>query len=205
MSKAIIITLERKVERQLNAAHMKLHLEALGIDTEILPATDYQTPAYRKINIAASGDQPIPLTPGEVACAWSHIRACHRVVELGEPAFVIEDDCLLLRDLSEVNTDPHYHFLSLSHWDPKDPASNKFLTTREYPNYVATEGLPYGTQVYYITPEAANNFVAYADPVRWPSDVALRQASVQGIIPTHLARQPAGIQHPFIKSHIGRR
>ena len=201
---AILITLQRLVERRVNAYYLAEKLRAAGIEPFEMGATDYQHMDFRNIEWAPQKAMLVPLTAGELACAWSHIQACKWIVLQDEPMFVIEDDCHLLYPLNEVKLEGVEHFLSLSHWAPEDPG-NKFEMLEDYPQSQLVRGLPYGTQVYYMTVEGAKAFLTHALPVRWAADVALNQLSCQGHLKTLLSKRPAGIQHPVIESHIGRR
>ena len=202
---AILITLQRKPERKLNASMMRSQLEKQGFDVTEMPATDYQTRSFREVEFAASKDSPGSVLPGELACTWSHIRACKMVVESGRSAFIIEDDCLLLRPLKDVNVDQVPEFLQLSHWAPEDLNNQRFEVLEELEGMKRVQGLTYGTQVYYVTPLGAQKILDHAPPVNCAPDVALHILSIEGKLNTMLANEPAGIQHPLLDSHIGQR
>lgn len=202
--KAIIITLQSRPERRLNAFHMAESLRALGIDVVELPATDFSGQDFREIDYASREQLEQPMTAGELACAWSHYRACMQVVETGQPAFIIEDDAHLLYPLDEVVLEGVTEFLALSCWDARyQRALPDVVEPGE--DFDLVRGLPYGTQCYYVTPAGAMVVAGSIRPIRWPSDVALDNLSRSGILRTHLAKKPVAVQHGLLASHIGTR
>lgn len=203
--KVLIITLQRKVERRLNAFYLASSLTDQGFEVEEFPATDFTSPDFRDIKIAPAHEANCQMTAGELACAWSHIRAYQAILESGEPAFIVEDDAHLSAPLADVDISEVPHFLSLSCYDSSDPNQELFETLEEGETDSQVLGLPHGTQCYYVTPEGAEALLGLLVPVKWPSDIALSRASQKGVIVTQLIKEPLAVQHPVIESHIGQR
>ena len=94
--KVYVISLRRATERR---RYIETHLTALGLDYEIVDATDYQqlTPAdfATLVDQQAAAANPY-LTKGVQACALSHAKVCERVAAGPDRvALVLEDDAAL--------------------------------------------------------------------------------------------------------------
>ena len=204
--KAYIITLLDRPERVANAEAIAAQLRISGIEPVILPATRRDGQEFSKIDYVASNSLDRPMTAGELACAWSHYRACEIIADSGEGGFVFEDDARLLRDLATVELDGVIHILSGSAWDPKHQREGFAITHTDLKRRVhRTTGLPYGTQGYYLTPMGATILTRHLAPIRWASDIALDRLSKHGILQTQLAVDPWAVQSGDIQSYIGQR
>lgn len=116
------------------------------------------------------------LTPGDVGCSLSHLRAYERIVAEELPAVVlVEDDVEPTPALGDVL--PHLDVLP-SDWDVVTFHS-LFDSSRPVPvgdrrvgayRVCRYERVPFGTQCYLITLEAARRLVAVGYPVRLPAD-----------------------------------
>jgi glycosyl transferase family 25 len=203
---AFIITLVDQELRLRNAEAMAFRLLQQGLNPTIMPATRLGSREFSEIDYAASKSLERPMTAGEIACSWSHYLACKLILESGQSGFVFEDDARLLRDMSAVNLEGVEEILSGSAYDPNCQRDGFVtLSTNWERGHHYTEGLPYGTQGYFLTVEGAKVLVENLLPIRWASDVALDRLSKNGILQAQLAIEPWAVQHGDIQSHIGPR
>ena len=203
---AYILTLVDQEPRLRNAEAMAFRLIQQGLNPVIVPATRLGGREFSEIDYAASKSLERPMTAGEIACAWSHYRACKMILDSGQPGFVFEDDARLLRDISTVNLEGVEDLLSGSAYDPNNQHDGFTTSSTNWERgYHHTVGLPYGTQGYFLTVEGARVLVENLLPIRWASDIALDRLSKTGILQTQLAIEPWAVQHGDIQSYIGPR
>ena len=200
--KAIIITLTDRVERAANAARLLVALGSQGISGEILVAETPNTYQFREIDYAASKSLEQPMLAREISCSWSHYLAYRRIIEMGEPALILEDDAYLLNPIGSVDFEGVEHVMGCSRWSEADH-HDPFEVLETEPTRQLVRGLPYGTQCYYVTVEGARLLLEHLLPIRWACDLALGRLSSQGLIKTYLSTIPLAVQHPDIESSIG--
>ncbi|MYB34298.1 MAG: glycosyltransferase family 25 protein [Gammaproteobacteria bacterium] len=93
-----IINLETSTERRL---HMQEQMAALGLDYRIFPAVNGDLLTQDEIDEIYSADTALSrrgrhLSPGEIGCAFSHIRLYQEILDNDIEAMVIlEDDALV--------------------------------------------------------------------------------------------------------------
>ena len=120
--KAYLINLDRSPDR---LAEADAQLRAAGVAYERVPAVDGRTLGWAGLRGRVSrfrfflvhGRLP---TPGEVACACSHLEAYRRLLASGEgAALVFEDDAALDPDAFRAKDDPAAdRFLFQTHRSP---------------------------------------------------------------------------------------
>jgi glycosyl transferase family 25 len=201
-----IITLIDRDDRLAHAENLALGLVSQGFSPTLLSATRLEGREFSEIRFGDSRFYDQPMTAGELACAWSHYRACRAVLESGEGAFILEDDAVIPRDLTKVYVGGVTHLLSGSYCDHNILRhSYEIKSTHFEYGYHRTVGLPYGTLGYYLTVEGARVLTEHLLPIRWASDIALDRLSKAGILQTQLAIEPWAVQHGEITSYIGPR
>lgn len=203
--KALVITLMHDEARLQHAEDLCHVLKDKGVDAEIFPATRYDGPEFSKIVYAGSYSLDRPMTAGEIACAWSHYKACERLVNLQCGGLIFEDDARII-DLPKWVEFETEHLLSGSAYDPNTQHDTFAILSSDRARAMhKTLGLPYGTQSYYVSAAGARVLRDNLLPIRWASDVALDQLSKLGILKTELAMVPWAVQSGDIKSYIGQR
>ena len=99
------------------------------------------------------------MTKGEIGCILSHINAWRVVSITGEPAIILEDDGVILRDdyetLAEEGLSNH-DFIYLSH---KEMSGDKTIVNPEF----FTGPFLYWANAYALTPKVAKALLAYFD------------------------------------------
>jgi len=102
--KIILINLARASDRR---EKMSAQFKSLGVDFEILEATDGRLLTAEQRNLVDNGARrkitPYPLTDNEIGCWISHRRSMQRLLDSGETmAAIIEDDAALSPEFADV-------------------------------------------------------------------------------------------------------
>lgn len=203
--KALVITLVNQEDRRLHAEELCSVLRDKGVDAEVFAATPFNGPEFSKIIYAGSYSLERPMTAGEIACAWSHYKACEKLVNLRSGGLIFEDDARLIDTPNWVGLDTE-HLLSGSAYAPEQQRDGFSILSSNWVRAThKTLGLPYGTQGYYVSAEGARVLRDNLLPIRWASDVALDRLSKLGTLKTELAMAPWAVQSGDIKSVIGQR
>lgn len=155
--KSLLINLKRRRDR------LEYFLEANGhllSDIDLIPAVDGRELDIEGLNsMGFDTDKdwrdPIrktKLTRGEVGCFLSHWKAWERVVELGEPAIIFEDDAILGDRFDEARTRillEEHDLLYLAHREMQPEHARPIDDELQVPHY------PYWCCAYAVTPRAA--------------------------------------------------
>jgi GR25 family glycosyltransferase involved in LPS biosynthesis len=180
-------------------------LQDKGVDAEVFAATPFNGREFAKIIYAGSHSLERPMTAGEIACSWSHYKACEKLVNLRCGGLIFEDDARLIDAPNWLGFDTE-HLLSGSAYDADHQWDGFSILSSDRARAThKTLGLPYGTQGYYVSAEGARVLRDNLLPIRWASDVALDRLSKLGILKTELAMIPWAVQSGDINSYIGQR
>lgn len=168
----LVISLERSIERR---ERVKEQLNKISIQWDFLNAVD----GYALPKMPASYDcakvkrlQGYELTPGEVGCFLSHIKAWEACIAAQRPTLVFEDDFILgpnfeavLLDLLEIPNE--WDLVRLSGiYKTKD----SLLVQRGLYDLVQNLGDPCGTACYLLNPHAAQVLINNAGNIYQPVD-----------------------------------
>lgn len=168
--KALIINLAGAGDRM---AFMAAEMQALGLPYERIEAVTPQT-------LQPSADNAVwrrwqrPLRTTEMALCASHMAAWRRVMELGEPCLVLEDDALLATETAS--------FLAavaklgdVDHVSLETRSRKKVVARNAYPG-VAMRRLwqdRTGSAAYVVFPEGARKLLDHASQMGGPSDAVI--------------------------------
>ena len=185
--RCILINLKRaKARREAMAA--KLH--DLGIDYEIMQATDWQRLTdedWKWVDIMGREKQGrFPLPRGAIACAISHHRALTDMIENGDDMVaVFEDDIAISPELGQVlasieHTDHEFDIIFL-HWNRMDKAFIPVCRLCNHCRLGIVKFSDWGAQGYVITRKAALGFLKYFPRVVHHADHALHACWEHGL------------------------
>ena len=192
-----VISLERSIERrakvaeQLNKTEIKWQfLDA--VDGYALPA---MPPSYKKLKVKRL--QGYELTPGEVGCFLSHIKAWESCVQNQLTTFVFEDDFLVNANLEKVIDDlleiaDQWSLIRLS---GIYETQHEVLAKRSTYNLVQNFGEPCGTAAYMVQPTAAKILLENAVDIYEPVDHYLEHRTKHGITCLAAKPYPVGLAH----------
>ncbi len=194
--KAYLINLDRSPERLTEA---DAQLRAAGVAYERVPAVDGRALGRAGLRGRVSrfrfflvhGRLP---TPGEVACACSHLEAYRRLLASGEgAALVFEDDAAL---------DPDAFRNALARVEARfDPATPELFLLCDHEGADKAEAIvPAGdacfAECYVVTAAAARRLLALNDPVRAATDAwahwAARGVAVLKVLPAACRQRGVG-------------
>ncbi|WP_298284426.1 glycosyltransferase family 25 protein [Acidocella sp.] len=170
-----VVSLKRSPERR---AAMSERLAALGLEFCFIDAIDGQDPlpahAYdRRKRLRVYGTE---LSPYEIACGLSHVKACQAVAASGAAmGLIIEDDVELAPDLPRVlgaiaKLERRFDIIRLA---GKRPRPAKLVAPLAGRGLARLFGGACGSQAYVITNAAARRFAEYALPMTQQIDVLL--------------------------------
>jgi len=179
----LVISLERSTERRDRVQHeLKntfLHWEFLdavdGFALKELPKS-YDQAKVRRL-------QGYELTPGEIGCYLSHMKAWDHCVEQNRLTLVFEDDFVINGDLKKV-------LESLAQMDQKwslvrlaalYETEQRLIDRREGIELVENKGDPVGAAAYLIKPSAAMRLIKYSSAIYEPVDHYLEHYSKHGV------------------------
>ena len=199
--RAFILTLMNNQVRRLNASYLQERLHECGFHPELHPALSYTDIRFRDVNVALDAK----LTAGEIAAAHSHRTLQQKIIDIGEPAFILEDDAWF-------KNPPHpdwfvgvEHIMTCGTFPHDDPGCPRVEFTEDGPKRFKTVGMPWGMHGYYLTPEGARVLVDHTDPIRVQADVITHDLSLEGKLKTYVAKDCCIGQHDLITSFIGDR
>ena len=197
-----VISLERSTERR---KRVEEQLNKTSIAWSFLNAVDgYAHPAmpesYKPSKVNRL--QGYELTPGEVGCYLSHIKAWDSCLDRQKITLVFEDDFVLsprfeavLGDLMEIS--PEWDLVRLSGIYKTE---DQVLTHRDSYNLVQNLGEPCGTAAYLLNPRAAQTLLENTSDIYEPVDHYLEHFKKHGI--RCLAAKPYPVELAHTKSTI---
>lgn len=178
-----VISLERSLDRR---QRVKEQLAKTGIHWTFLNAVDgyalsKMPPSYNKDKVKRL--QGYELTPGEVGCYLSHIKAWQACVDNQKTTLVFEDDFLLEPGFDSVLSD----LLAIHKaWDLVRlsgiyETENCLLESRETYELVQNFGDPCGTASYILNPQAACILLKNSPDIYEPVDHYLEHFKKHGL------------------------
>jgi glycosyl transferase family 25 len=178
-----VISLERSVDRR---KRVEEQLNKTNIQWNFLDAVDgYALPqmpsSYQKSKVKRL--QGYELTPGEIGCFLSHIKAWDLCLKNNTTTLVFEDDFLVGENLEVVIED----LLSIAdHWSLVRlsgiyETNHQILINRPSYGLVKNLGEPCGTAAYMIQPEAAKILLQSVADIYEPVDHFLEHYSKHGL------------------------
>lgn len=192
-----VISLERSKERRAKVAEQ---LNKTGIEWKFLDAVDgYALPAmppsYRRAKVKRL--QGYELTPGEVGCFLSHIKAWELCVQNQLTTFVFEDDFLVNSNLEDVIDDL---LVNADQWNLVRlsgiyETNHEILMQRSGYALVKNLGEPCGTAAYMVQPEAAKILLDNATDIYEPVDHYLEHHTKHGLTCLAAKPYPVGLAH----------
>lgn len=181
-----VLNLERSKDRRL---FMEKQLEGLDLEFEIIKAVDGK--ALKEDDLRSYSEKKAircegtALSPGRIACALSHARMWHRIIEenLNE-VLILEDDGLIGESLIDI--------LRSRHQFPRDWEFMNFLTdaqkipfgtpiTENY-NVCRFKGNANRTTVYLINRRGAEKLLKHCFPIRYTADGLTGRTYLTGLI-----------------------
>ncbi|QWE00710.1 glycosyltransferase family 25 protein [Polynucleobacter sp. JS-Mosq-20-D10] len=192
-----VISLERSVDRR---KRVEEQLNKTNIQWNFLDAVDgYALPqmpsSYQKLKVKRL--QGYELTPGEIGCFLSHIKAWELCLKNNMTTLVFEDDFLVGENLEVVIEDllsiaDHWSLVRLSGiYETK----HQILINRPSYGLVKNLGEPCGTAAYMIQPAAAKILLQSAADIYEPVDHFLEHYSKHGLHCLAAKPYPIGLAH----------
>lgn len=187
----LIINLEHSTERRVS---IEKQMARYGYEYTFITAVDgkcldkYDIPTdfdYFKSLVGSI------LTPGEIACAESHLRSYKFMIDNGiQRAIILEDDVVLSDDFNELLTNlmvkmkPRHELVYLGHgkaksWPFPKKINSKYRLEKYRQQGKKSTRLIVCAAAYMVTLDAAKKLVDVAYPIRLPADYLL------GLIPNH--------------------
>jgi glycosyl transferase family 25 len=178
-----VISLERSTDRRERVRH---ELDNFFLDWQFLDAVD----GFALKVLPQSYDQPkvkrlqgYELTPGEIGCYLSHMKAWEKCVEQDKTMLVLEDDFVINGDLRKV-------FESLTQMQQKwslvrlaalYDVEYSVIDRYEGIKLVENKGDPVGAAAYVIKPSAAAHLIKCSSAIYEPVDHYLEHYSKHGL------------------------
>ena len=178
-----VISLERSTDRREQVRH---ELDNFFLDWQFLDAVD----GFALKVLPQSYDQPkvkrlqgYELTPGEIGCYLSHMKAWEKCVEQDKTTLVLEDDFVINGDLRKV-------FESLTQMQQKwslvrlaalYDVEYSVIDRCEGIELVENKGDPVGAAAYVIKPSAAAHLIKCSSAIYEPVDHYLEHYSKHGL------------------------
>jgi glycosyl transferase family 25 len=178
-----VISLERSTDRR---ERVQRELKNFSLEWTFLNAVDgfalkalpksYDPAKVRRL-------QGYELTPGEIGCYLSHMKAWEKCVEQDKTTLVLEDDFVINGDLSDV-------FESLTQIDQKwslvrlaalYDVEHRVVDRNEGIELVENRGDPVGAAAYVIKPSAAAQLMKCSSAIYEPVDHYLEHYSKHGL------------------------
>lgn len=170
MMRTLVINLARATDRM---AFMDAQLRALGLPFERVEAVTPET-LLPPASDAVWRRWQRPLRTTEMALCASHMAAWRRVLELGEPCLVLEDDAILSSDvvafMASVAPLKGVDHISL------ETRSRKKLVGRDFAHDLPMRRLYQdrtGSAAYIVFPSGATKLLAHTSRVGGPSDAMI--------------------------------
>lgn len=192
-----VISLARSTERRVRVTEQ---LNKTGIEWQFLDAVDgYALPempsSYQKSKVKRL--QGYELTPGEVGCFLSHIKAWELCVQNQLTTFVFEDDFLVNANLEDVIDDllenaDQWNLVRLS---GIYETHHRILMQRSGYDLVQNLGEPCGTAAYMVQPAAAQILLDNAADIYEPVDHYLEHHTKHGLTCLAAKPYPVGLAH----------
>ena len=192
-----VISLERSVDRR---KRVEEQLNKTNIQWNFLDAVDgYALPqmpsSYQKSKVKKL--QGYDLTPGEIGCFLSHIKAWELCLKNNTTTLVFEDDFLVSENLEVVIEDllsiaDHWRLVRLS---AIYETNHQILQNRPTYELVKNLGEPCGTAAYMIQPTTAKILLENAVDIYEPVDHFLEHYSKHGLHCLAAKPYPIGLAH----------
>jgi glycosyl transferase family 25 len=184
-----VISLERSTDRRERVRH---ELDNFFLDWQFLDAVD----GFALKVLPQSYDQPkvkrlqgYELTPGEIGCYQSHMKAWEKCVEQDKTTLVLEDDFVINGDLRKV-------FESLTQMQQKwslvrlaalYDVQYRVIDCCRGIELMENKGDPVGAAAYIIKPRAAAQLIKRSSAIYEPVDHYLEHYSKHGV-PIHAVK-----------------
>lgn len=156
--KKIVISLLRRTDRKREFTKNPIQ------DYEFLEAHDGSQEIYRQCRARQNWIDPFrnrPLQQNEVACFLSHMKAWQRVIDLGEPCIVMEDDAIVKADqwneglYKRLSKTLDFVYLQHNENEPERSESVSEVLCKPY--------YPYNMTAYVLTPLGAQFLLDLVD------------------------------------------
>jgi glycosyl transferase family 25 len=179
----LVISLERSTDRR---DRVKRELKNFSLEWTFLNAVDgfalqVLPQSYDRSKVKRL--QGYELTPGEIGCYLSHMKAWEKCVELNKTTLVLEDDFVIDGDLSHV-------FESLIQMDRKwflvrlaalYDVEHRVIDHFNGIELIENRGDPVGAAAYLIKPSAAAQLIKCSSAIYEPVDHYLEHCSKHGL------------------------
>lgn len=179
----LVISLERSIDRR---ARVQQELKNFSLEWEFLNAVDgfvlkVLPKSYDQSKVKRL--QGYELTPGEIGCYLSHMRAWEKCVEQNKTMLVLEDDFVINGDLSNV-------FESLAQMDQKwslvrlaalYDVQHRVIDRCDGVELLQNKGDPVGAAAYVIKPSAAAQLIKHSSAIYEPVDHYLEHYGKHGV------------------------
>jgi glycosyl transferase, family 25 len=201
-----VISLDRSPQRR---EHMREQMAQRGLSYEFIQAVDGRQP-IEDLNHLYDGQRRLKvygtdLTPTEIACCLSHLKACRRILDSKEQiGLVLEDDVILSAEVAPVLADlalmeRNFDIIRLA-----GLRERKSKVVRRLSNGPALARLskgPCGAQAYVITSAGARKLIAYCTPIVQQIDIAMDETFFNGLDTYAVLPYPVRVE-PGIQSTI---
>ena len=179
----LVISLERSTDRRDRVRH---ELKKFSLEWAFLNAVD----GFALKALPQSYDQSkvkrlqgYELTPGEIGCYLSHMKAWEKCVKQNKITLIFEDDFVINGDLSHtvdtlVNMDRKWSLVRLA---ALYDVEHKIIDRGEGIELVENKGDPVGAAAYLINPSAAAQLIKCSAAIYEPVDHYLEHYSKHGL------------------------
>lgn len=179
----LVISLERSTYRRERVLH---ELKNFSLEWDFLNAVDgcalkALPKSYDKLKVKRL--QGYELTPSEIGCYLSHMKAWEKCVKQNKITLIFEDDFVINGDLSQtvetlINMDRKWSLVRLA---ALYDVEHRIIDRREGIELVENKGDPVGAAAYLIKPSAAAQLVKCSSAVYEPVDHYLEHYSKHGL------------------------
>ena len=193
----LVISLERSTDRRVRVQN---ELKDFDLDWEFLNAVDGFTlkelpKSYKPAKVRRL--QGYELTPGEIGCYLSHLKAWEECVHENKPTLVFEDDFILtpkieavIHDLMECQNLWGVVRLSGIH-----ETGDQAIKENDLYKLVINNGDPCGTACYLIQPKAAQILIAHSSEIYEAVDHYMEHFKKHGVRVYAAKPYPVGLSH----------
>jgi glycosyl transferase family 25 len=179
----LVISLERSTDRR---GRVQQELKNFFLEWQFLNAVDgfalkALPQCYDQVKVKRL--QGYELTPGEIGCYLSHMKAWEKCVEQNKTMLVLEDDFVINGDLSNV-------FESLAQMDQKwslvrlaalYDVQHQVIDRYDGVELLENKGDPVGAAAYLIKPSAAAQLIKHSSAIYEPVDHYLEHYGKHGV------------------------
>lgn len=189
--KAFIISLSKIESSIYHATNMVQPLKDCGFDVTLFEGT-YGNDAvsiFKEENRVMHLSRPIGKmrepTPGIMGCFYSHYRLWQKCIELNEPIFIFEDDCVFVRDYHDVEWDDVLIIIQGSWYKMHRVDLSEEPTISPTALDYSSVCMP-GAAGYAIKPHAAKKLLEVYNNTYLPTDVAIHSGIVKIQLHSHI-------------------